>query len=156
MLFLVIDSESVSSEKKVRKEMDDIKNQLASISIQEKPGESEQKLLMGFSNKERDEKNSGYETKYILKLTSFDELRELKDLDEKSFQSQQKNLYFNQHIKNKREEMLNQKRKINTFDQNDHKNDEEEKKSNHFRIVDIKHEQKDDVIYCNDEALIQE
>lgn len=137
--------------------MNDIKNQLASFDMQKTSKESEKKCLVNFSDEELDVKTPGYETKYILKLTSFDELRELTDLDEKSFQSQQKNLYFNQHIKNKREEMLNQKRKINNFSQNNQrKNNEEDNKTNHFTIIDIKHEQKDDVIYCNDEALIQE
>ena len=72
---------------------------------------SESTILVSISRSKPSPSSGSYNTKFCLKLTSFEELQELSTSDDKLFTDNYKTLHFNKRLKDKREEMLNHKRK---------------------------------------------
>ena len=98
-------------EKRVKKQLDDVRNQLERVSFFEENIMPVQRQPIGLSESERAEQTSGFETKYLLKATTAAELRELTGQNEKAFNAHYKAMMFNNHLKKKRDEILNERRK---------------------------------------------
>lgn len=130
------DSEEIK-EKRIKKQLDDVRNQLEIISIVDEKLKPIEKKPMGLNESERDEKAADFETKYILKATTVEELRELTGQNDKAFNAHYKTLMFNQNLKKKREETLNERRK-------------------RFTIIDVKCNQTGEIVLCNNDAFARE
>lgn len=120
--------------------MEEVRNQLAGISLKDVASNLSQKLPIGLSESERD-KTGNFDTKFVLKATTLQELKELAGESEQNINAHYKNLFFNEHIKKKRDEKLHERRVAG---------------KKHLAIIDVKNTQKGDTIYCNDMPLVRE